>query len=937
MTTPVNTIKPPLPSKLPPPPPPPPKDLRPPLSAPPPPPPPPPPPRNSSKHQGNQLSNSLNSVGSSSGVVCNTSSGIISNNGPSSLSSVNSGGSRNGHFQTSNITHNQRSAFTRHGDCGSRSSLSSHGSSSLHHYHTGQHAANNNRLTGGHQANAFQSSNHHGHIHSSHVAHEPVCHQIHDHGTCCTHSTVASLPSSKCQIPIGSSSNMTLRIPHMNCNGSNTMPSSNHTTISRSSLFQNDQAKVACCGQGNSHDKLQHDGSNLSHHTHQYQHQNLHSIQLSSSSSVSSSLQPVDQKSIMNCNASGNNLQVRSNNTMIQPSNSVPMQGGVTNYDMDNNNASNNGNKQHPHDCVHHHHNFTNFNCINHHHHDHSATPTTLAQQASTNMCSPGHCSGCSHSESSFHEASTISSAKDDRSVMTHDHGCPNNRNNLLHGSQETPLCLQRQHQVGRCFDSSSAMISHDATNILASTAHAHNLSNSSTTTHTSNVAVKHQPQFHQYRPNLSRGRSSSSQQYDTTHYGISSAASTSSATASQSSYHVSLGNHEDHLSPLHQAFGRNNNAAMNQHNSMATGPTQLSAIVNTARSQPRSPSHQMFMNHTQIHEQNPSFGQISNASVQQLQHMNNINQQLPAMRPPSPPLPHPPPPPPPPPPPLSHSAMNFPPHNHPLPPLPPKPISPNPSSCSTQITTVSPTLHHQPVTRVTSQAGVQHPLPSSDIPPPLPPLNPGSRLQPQIQSLISKVQSHNSSDGNNISNNLMSGNCTPNQSNHPTGVSDSNFISLSYQRGGILTDAERKTEQLQRQVEIELEHQQNSGEPLGICAKCNTKVLPAQEACKAMNQIYHASCFVCCECGRTLLGKTFYPVGDRVYCEEDFNYTGHMQSLEKCAACSQPIFNMILPAMGKSYHPKCFKCCVCGQCLDGKCPPSTLRAKSFSIIRKEA
>ncbi|TKR92808.1 hypothetical protein L596_007387 [Steinernema carpocapsae] len=104
----------------------------------------------------------------------------------------------------------------------------------------------------------------------------------------------------------------------------------------------------------------------------------------------------------------------------------------------------------------------------------------------------------------------------------------------------------------------------------------------------------------------------------------------------------------------------------------------------------------------------------------------------------------------------------------------------------------------------------------------------------------------------------------------------------------------------------------------IGTCRECQKAVFDDASVTYALDSIFHDLCFVCTICGRALRGKKFYRVRDKNYCQEDYNYVGMHENAEKCAECGHLIVDMVLQALGKSFHPSCFKCKHCRTELDG-------------------
>uniref|UniRef100_A0A4W5MWE2 Zyxin n=1 Tax=Hucho hucho TaxID=62062 RepID=A0A4W5MWE2_9TELE len=137
---------------------------------------------------------------------------------------------------------------------------------------------------------------------------------------------------------------------------------------------------------------------------------------------------------------------------------------------------------------------------------------------------------------------------------------------------------------------------------------------------------------------------------------------------------------------------------------------------------------------------------------------------------------------------------------------------------------------------------------------------------------------------------------------------------SSAYQpsKGSAAPRPEEELDQLTKKLVYDMNHPPTE-EYFGRCARCGANVLGDVSGCIAMEQVFHVECFTCVTCHTRLRWQPFYALDKQSYCESCY-----ISTLERCSKCSKPIRDHILRSMGKTYHPRCFNCVVCGCCLDG-------------------
>lgn len=100
---------------------------------------------------------------------------------------------------------------------------------------------------------------------------------------------------------------------------------------------------------------------------------------------------------------------------------------------------------------------------------------------------------------------------------------------------------------------------------------------------------------------------------------------------------------------------------------------------------------------------------------------------------------------------------------------------------------------------------------------------------------------------------------------------------------------------------------------PTEVCGKCGEALSRTQPAVRAMDKLFHSTCFCCMSCHRPLQGMQFYDRDGAPQCEDCY-----VSSLAVCSRCGERITDRVLKAVGQCFHAHCFRCCTCACSLEG-------------------
>ncbi|TRY86779.1 hypothetical protein DNTS_008309 [Danionella cerebrum] len=123
---------------------------------------------------------------------------------------------------------------------------------------------------------------------------------------------------------------------------------------------------------------------------------------------------------------------------------------------------------------------------------------------------------------------------------------------------------------------------------------------------------------------------------------------------------------------------------------------------------------------------------------------------------------------------------------------------------------------------------------------------------------------------------------------------------------------AERLT--LGKNVSHSHEAQQLTDKPLIRCAKCGE--VCKGEVLRVQAKHFHIKCFTCKACGCDLAQGGFFLKRGEYLCTLDY------QRLHgtRCDKCADFIEGEVVTALGKTYHPTCFVCTRCKDCVCQRC-----------------